>query len=255
MLRLAEDLADRRRASRAGRAGGRRRTTGRRRGRAARASVLTANGASAASSAHRRRGRLPGVCTTTGTSSASGAPGWVCSITTATSKPPPVDSRRSLSDACSRAAPGLLDVVGEEPAEVLPRDGLERLRARRRTRPASRGTRGRSGPPTCGRRRRRAAPEHVEDHQRLPVADRLGRGAVARAELGEREVAPVAHVAAVLLQRVAAVLLALPPLLLDQVVGQVGGQPLAPVPARVVDEDRVAPPVVEDLVRVGGASG
>ena len=149
--------------------------------------------------------------------------------------------------------PGLLDVVGEEPAEVLARRGLERLPhvRERGLLPAVLAVE--AGRPLPEGVVSDPLPDHVEDHQRLPVPHRLGRRAVARAELGEREVAPVAHVAAVLLQGVAPVLLAPPPLLLDEVVGHVGGQALAPVPARVVHEDRVAPPVVEDLVRVGGA--
>ena len=70
------------------------------------ASVLTVDATRPASRRTVAVAGFPRVCTTTGTSSSSGAPGWVCSITKATSKPPPVDSRRSLSFACSRAAPG-----------------------------------------------------------------------------------------------------------------------------------------------------
>jgi hypothetical protein len=93
--------------------------------------------------------------------------------------------------------------------------------------------------------------QHVIRHQRLAVADRLSRGALARAERGEREVAAVLDVVAVLLQRRAAVLVAGPPLLGDEVVRHVGRQSLAPVTGTIVDEDRIPPPVVEDFVRVG----
>ncbi len=37
----------------------------------------------------------------------------------------------------------------------------------------------------------------------------------------------------------------------DEVVGEIGGQSLAPVPACKVDEYAVAPPVVQELMRVG----
>ena len=95
-----------------------------------------------------------------------------------------------------------------------------------------------------------AIAQHVEQHQGLAVSDRLGRRAVAAAETGEREVAPGGGVVAVLLQGLLAVLDRLPLLLLDQVVGEIGRQPLAPVAGGEIDEHAVAPPVVQDLVRV-----
>ncbi len=36
----------------------------------------------------------------------------------------------------------------------------------------------------------------------------------------------------------------------DEMVGEIGGQTLAPVPARNVDEDAVAPPVVQQFMRI-----
>ncbi len=87
-------------------------------------------------------------------------------------------------------------------------------------------------------------------HQHLAVADGLGGRAVAAAELGEREVASAGHVVAVLLDRVAPVRCARPALFLDQVVGEIRGEALAPVARPVVDEDAVAPPVVQDLVGI-----
>ena len=71
----------------------------------------------------------------------------------------------------------------------------------------------------------------MEDHRRLAVADRRGRAGVARAERGEGEVVARPHVVGVLLEQVAPVLGPLALLLLAQVVGEVGGQPLAPVAA------------------------
>ena len=92
--------------------------------------------------------------------------------------------------------------------------------------------------------------EGVEPHERAAVAHRFGGRAVTAAELGEREVLRGRDVVAVLLQRRAAVDRGLAALLLQQVVGQVGREPLGPVAARLVHEHRVAPPVVQDLVRV-----
>ena len=93
--------------------------------------------------------------------------------------------------------------------------------------------------------------QHVKQHQCLAVAHRLGGGAVAGAEPGERKVLPLAHVVGELLQRVPPVLRPLAALLLEQMVGEVGGQPLGPVAAVVVGVDAVAPPVVQDLVGIG----
>ena len=96
------------------------------------------------------------------------------------------------------------------------------------------------------------AAQHVPGHGRLAVADRLRRGVVARAEFREREILADADVVGIGLQRGSAVFIALASLFGNQVVGHVGGQSLAPVARFEVDEDAVAPPVVQQLVRVGG---
>ncbi len=94
----------------------------------------------------------------------------------------------------------------------------------------------------------------MDDHHRLRVSDRLRGEVLAFTEEPQGRVLPLAHVVEVVLQRgppvVARLLGALA--LLVEVVGAVGREPLAPVAARVVDEDAVSPPVVEDLVAVGG---
>ena len=84
-LRLAEDLAERRRRSRAGRAGGTGRTTGRRAAPAARRRRERSSRAGGRSCARRCPPACPRVCTTTGTSSASGSPFCVCSSVPRTS--------------------------------------------------------------------------------------------------------------------------------------------------------------------------
>ena len=94
--------------------------------------------------------------------------------------------------------------------------------------------------------------QHVKSHQRLAVTDGFGGGAVPGAELGERKIAAVANEIAVFLQRVAPVLRGLARLLLHQVVRHVGRQSFAPVAAGVIDEHRIAPPVVQNLVGIGG---
>ncbi|MBK1701349.1 hypothetical protein CKO22_10580 [Thiococcus pfennigii] len=96
------------------------------------------------------------------------------------------------------------------------------------------------------------AAQHVEHHHRLAVADRLGGRAVAAAKGADREVARGVDIVHVGLQGVAAVVCTLTLALAQQVVGEVGREALAPVAARVVDVDAVSPPIVEDLVRIGG---
>ena len=96
--------------------------------------------------------------------------------------------------------------------------------------------------------------EHVEDHEALAVADRLRPEVAALAELAQREILGPAREVEVSGERVAPVVargcFALGELV--RVVGQVGGQTLAPVARLVVDEDPVPPPVVQDLVPVAG---
>ncbi len=91
----------------------------------------------------------------------------------------------------------------------------------------------------------------METHQYLAIADCLRRGAVARAKFGQWKIPPVLDEVPVSLQGIAPVLTPLPALLLHQVIRHVGRQALAPVAGVVVDEHRVAPPVVQDLVRIG----
>ena len=91
----------------------------------------------------------------------------------------------------------------------------------------------------------------MKPHERLAIAHGFGGGTVPRAKLAQRKVPRFLHIVAVLLQRAPTVLLALAPLFLDQMIGHIGGQTLAPVAGRVVHEHRIAPPVVENLVRIG----
>ncbi|MBP1634690.1 MAG: hypothetical protein H6Q10_1264 [Acidobacteria bacterium] len=140
--------------------------------------------------------------------------------------------------------------VVEEPGEVAPAGHLEHPAEvlERRALPPEVAVEGGERLPERDVAQREA--RHVEGHERLAVADGFGRGALPRAELAQREVAAVPDVVAVLLQGCAAVLRPRAALLLQQVVGEVRREPLAPVARPVVDEDRVAPPVVQDLVRV-----
>ena len=187
---------------------------------------------------------LPVVCTTTGTSTANGAPGCVCADRALDDVGawPRLDRLRAsafgqfgvrrlitsaVTDSDGRARP--FDPVGEEPAEILA--------AHRLHRPAHVVERGalalevaiEAGQELAEVLVADGAAQRVEAHHRASVADRLGRRAVAAAELHEREVLRRRHVVAVLLQRRAAVLGVLAALLLHQVIGEVGGEPLAPV--------------------------
>ena len=93
------------------------------------------------------------------------------------------------------------------------------------------------------------AAQHVKQHQRLAVADGLRGVAVAAAKIAQREVAPVGGEAGVALQQLAPVFRPPALRLLDQMVGQIGGEPLRPVARARVHPHPVAPPVVQDLVR------
>ena len=95
------------------------------------------------------------------------------------------------------------------------------------------------------------AAQHVEQHQALAIADGLGRRAVAALKGLEREVLARLNIVRVGLEAVAAVggPLALP--LLEQMIRQVGRQALAPIARPVIDEDAVAPPVMQNLVGIG----
>jgi hypothetical protein len=95
------------------------------------------------------------------------------------------------------------------------------------------------------------AAQHVEGHQGLAVAHGLARLAVAAAEFGEGEVPFRRYMVGVTLQAVAPVVGPMPRLFLEQVVGEVGGEPLGPVALGVVDIDAVAPPVMQDFVGKG----
>ncbi len=191
------------------------------------------------------------VWTRTGTSATKRPPAWVWRSTPSTTKRAPswrTLRRSSLHLHHRRARPR--DQVVEDPPERLAADGFsDALDVAERRPPAL--------VLAIEPRERRAErlvadvqPQRVIAHQRLAVPDRLGGRAVALAELGEREVAARAHVIAVLLQRRAPVLGGRPALFLDEVVGEVGRQAFAPVAGAVVDEHGVAPPVVQDFVRV-----
>ena len=92
--------------------------------------------------------------------------------------------------------------------------------------------------------------QHVEDHGGPPVADGFGDGVMAAHEARQREVVLRRDVVRDPLQDGAAMVGTLAALLGDEMVGEVGGQPLAPVAAREVDEDAVAPPVVQQFMRI-----
>ena len=93
--------------------------------------------------------------------------------------------------------------------------------------------------------------KHVPHHCCLAVADGRRRCVGAGQELAQRELVVVGHVVGIALQRRAPVVIARTALLGDQVVGHVRRQPFTPVAGVEVDKDTVAPPVVEQLVRVG----
>ena len=96
------------------------------------------------------------------------------------------------------------------------------------------------------------AAQHVKEHGALAVADRLGGRAVTAAELDERKIAAVPDIIGIAFEHLAPIDPALAGALAQQVIGQVGGEPLGPIAGLVVDIDAVAPPVMKDLVRVGG---
>ncbi len=90
----------------------------------------------------------------------------------------------------------------------------------------------------------------MKQHQGLAIPHRLAGTIVASAEIAQREVFPGRYIFTIHLQGVPTVLAPFALLFLKIVIGQVGGQPLAPVARLLVHVDRVAPPVVQDLVRV-----
>ena len=75
---------------------------------------------------------------------------------------------------------------------------------------------------------------------------------MATAKCRQGKVLLLTHVIGIFLQAVAAVIHALPALFLDQVIGQVAGQAFGPVAAGIIDVDPVAPPVMQNLVGIGG---
>ena len=93
--------------------------------------------------------------------------------------------------------------------------------------------------------------QHVKQHQCLAVAYRLGACTVAATEVAEWKVILAADMVGVFLQGIAPVLDAAASLFLDQVIGKVTGEALGPVATIVVDKYAIAPPVVQDLVRIG----
>ena len=92
----------------------------------------------------------------------------------------------------------------------------------------------------------------MKKHKGLSVSDGLAHRSVAAPEVAQGQVATGGDIVVVLLEHRAAMLTALAPLLLHEVIGEVGRKALSPVPLFVVDEDTVAPPVVEYLVGIGG---
>jgi len=92
----------------------------------------------------------------------------------------------------------------------------------------------------------------VEDQRRLAVANRLADLAVTATELLQRKVPVGLDVVGIGLQQVAAI--GCPPALplAQQVVGEIGGEALAPVAAVFGHVNPVAPPVVQHLVGIGG---
>ena len=92
--------------------------------------------------------------------------------------------------------------------------------------------------------------QHVADHGGLAVADGFRDGIVAALKTRQREVVLRRDVVRDPLQDGATMVGTLAALFSDEVVGEIGGQTLAPVPARKVDEYAVAPPVVQQFMRV-----
>src|SRR5262245_40610658 len=78
--------------------------------------------------------------------------------------------------------------------------------------------------------------QHVERHGGLAIADRFRRGIVAAPKARQREVVLGHDVVRDPLQDSAAMFGTLAALFSNQVVGQISGQTLAPVPARKVNE-------------------
>ena len=95
-----------------------------------------------------------------------------------------------------------------------------------------------------------ALAQHVPYHRALAIADSLGRCIVAGAEFTQWKIILRGHVVRHALQDIATVGTALAPLFLHQVIGQVGGEAFAPIPAANVDEDPVAPPIVQEFVGI-----
>ena len=94
--------------------------------------------------------------------------------------------------------------------------------------------------------------QHMEQHQPLVVAHRLGGGVMAAAKIGQGKGPGFGDEIGKALQGRPAMLGALALLLLEQMIGQIGSQPFAPVALGIVWIDTVAPPVVEDLMGIGG---
>jgi len=63
---------------------------------------------------------------------------------------------------------------------------------------------------------------------------------------------PLTNIVTVFLERIAPIFNAASALLLDQMVSQVDGETFAPVAAFIVDENRIAPPVVQYFMRIRG---
>ena len=94
-------------------------------------------------------------------------------------------------------------------------------------------------------------PQHVPEHEGLAIAHRLRCRRAARGELGQREIGFLGDIIAIARQHVLAVFGAAAVHFAEQVVGQIGRQPFAPVAAFVVWINAVAPPVVQQFMGVG----
>ena len=92
--------------------------------------------------------------------------------------------------------------------------------------------------------------QHVPDHGGLPVADGFGDGIMAALETRGRKVILRRDVVRDPLQDRTAMIGALAALFSDEMVGEIGGQTLTPVPARKVDEYAITPPVVQQFMGV-----